>query len=222
MLKRTSTGPAAGTRPTAGPRREGPKEHLPATPAGQAPRRRRNGGFPSAPSRSPAAFMCASGRRITGSSRCSRPGKTRRGTGTSSEHVGGAVRLEEGEAMAISRAHCRRRRRLSLRLPPGRRRWLLADPASRFSPMARRVVEVIDPAFDWTDRTGRASPSTARSSTKCTSVPSPCRDLAGGDRRAAGAGRARRDDPRGDADRRFSRRVGWGYDGVDLFAPTAL
>ena len=48
------------------------------------------------------------------------------------------------------------------------------------------------------------------------------RDLGRGEAAAARAGRARHHDRRGDAGRRLPRRFGWGYDGVNLFAPTRL
>ena len=159
MLKRTSTGPAAGTRPTAGPRREVRRSHLPATPVGQAPRRRRNGGFPSAPSRSPAAFMCASGRRINRIVEVLATREDAKGHRPGRSTSGGRSAWRRRPWLFL-RAHCRRRRRLSLCFPT----WTATDG---FSPI-RPALQPDGPEGGRSDRpgvrldrpgTGRASPS---------------------------------------------------------------
>ena len=115
--------------------------------------------------------------------------------------------------------------RQPLPLPPRRRRDAVPDPASRFQPDGPHgPSEVVDPgAFAWTDAGWPGVPPRARCSTRCTSAPSrregtwaaarrSCRDLA-----ELGV-----TVHRGHAGRRFPGRFGWGYDGVDLFAPTRL
>ena len=112
------------------------------------------------------------------------------------------------------------RRPLLVRLDGDR---LRPDPASRFQPDGPHgPSEVVDPAFRWTDATGAGVQPAVRCSTKCTSAPS---------RRGHVVAAAEQLPALADlgitviemmpvAD--FAGRFGWGYDGVNLYAPTRL
>ena len=134
----------------------------------------------------------------------------------------------EPRATAISPASPPRRATWHAVPLPARRRasTLYPDPASGFSPRAPHgPSQVVDPGRVRLDRrtSGAASPRTGRCSTRCTSARSPGRHLG---RPPSGKlpdlARPRHHLPRGDAGRRIPGRFGWGYDGVDLFAPTRL
>ena len=102
----------------------------------------------------------------------------------------------------------------------------IPDPASRFQPDGPHgPSEIVDPRALSLDRRGvaRRAAAKARSSTRCTSARS----------RATGTWAAARDELRELARigvtviemmpvAEFDGRFGWGYDGVDLFAPTHL
>ena len=129
----------------------------------------------------------------------------------------------ETEANGYSPGRSKRPRRYALLVSAGRRGRFGSGPGLRFQPEGPMgPSEVIDPdLFAWT-KVHRLAGSSARRPVlyECPWALHAAGHLASGHRATARSCRARHHHHRDDARRRLHRTIGWGYDGVDLFAPT--